>query len=177
MDRPKVVTHLDNFWGLRTGVMEWNSLHQNLQVIKFRSLCTVCMDPKKSVESLKIQDRIWLRTINIIISGSSKFSWNSAQSLTLQTGGVGHRRHRKSSMEKLPYDLSHTDTIPYPEIHRWIITLLQDKRNYSSHTSSFTLERPSFSKVLLTKQRSLNTSDPGRGQAGSTAPDVLLTQN
>lgn len=76
--RPKVVIHLDSLymWGLSTAVVKWNSLHQNLQVIRFRSLCTVCTDPRKPVDSLKIRNRIWLRMINII-SGSSKFSWNS----------------------------------------------------------------------------------------------------
>lgn len=78
--------------GLRVGVVEWNLLHQNPQLIKFRSLCTDFTDPKKSMESRSLWDGIWLRTLNIIF-GISELSWNPTQNLTLQTGVVRCRRH------------------------------------------------------------------------------------
>lgn len=57
--RPKGSIHGDNLQmaGLRTGLVELNLLHQNPQ-IKFRSLCTIYTDPRKSVELLEIQDTV-----------------------------------------------------------------------------------------------------------------------
>lgn len=144
--------------GLRIGVVEWNLLHQNPQLIKLRSLGH---RPKEvSGLPMSLWDRIWLRTLNII-SGISEFSWNSTQSLTLQTGVVGCRRHRKSSTEN-----QHVMSVLGIEYHRWKYRngwwpCYRTKETLPA-TPQHSHQRLSFSQALLTKQRTLNTSNPDR---------------
>lgn len=159
--RPEVGIQLDNLQmgGLRIGVVEWNVLHQNPQLIEFRSPCTDFTDPKKSVESLSLRDRIGLRTLNIIF-GISELFWDSAQNLTLQTAIVRCRRHGKSSTY-LSQGCNITDGR----------TGMGDdpatgQKKLLSHPSAATSE-PLFSQALLAEQRTSNSSSPGTDPAWS----------
>lgn len=134
-------------------------LHQNPQLIEFRSPCTDFTDPKKSVESLSLRDRIGLRTLNIIF-GISELFWDSAQNLTLQTAIVRCRRHGKSSTY-LSQGCNITDGR----------TGMGDdpatgQKKLLSHPSAATSE-PLFSQALLAEQRTCNSSSPGTDPASS----------